>query len=290
MRGPAMKWGRGEDYGLHIGDGDEAIIKGHRHFTSGFESRPEDVDMTTLVDLTMLKKSNTRPRDHLVIEPQKINIQDSQIKLAFPQNHKYFSHLSAKDIFPQHKPPAKRVAVVEEQVEDAEDSDDEYDVPPTLVYDREHRPNIQSSTKGCPWRTETINSDWRPEPVARPLEQQVAAETFNQHKSFARKLKETHYTRIHGAADLLFYKTSQASHFSRNRTTEPILSFPFRLGGAAFPQHPLPQITRPDYEHLSQLQASSYRCAMVRLHSGVDPERSARSPASGKYADGRQGG
>eukprot|EP00116_Pleurobrachia_bachei_P007514 sb/3467776/ len=225
MRGPAMKWGRGEDYGLHIGDGDEAIIKGHRHFTSGFESRPEDVDMTTLVDLTMLKKSNTRPRDHLVIEPQKINIQDSQIKLAFPQNHKYFSHLSAKDIFPQHKPPTKRVAVVEEQVEDAEDSDDEYDVPPTLVYDREHRPNIQSSTKGCPWRTETINSDWglvmklphhasapvgdfvfvtkdrlRPAPVARPLEQQVAAETFNQHKSFARKLKETHYTRIHGAA------------------------------------------------------------------------------------------
>ena len=76
-----------------------------------------------MYNLTALKRDPTRPHDHLVLEPQKINIQDSQIPLPFPQQHAYFSHLSHKDLFPQHKPPTKRAAVVPEELNDAADSD-----------------------------------------------------------------------------------------------------------------------------------------------------------------------
>ena len=82
-----------------------------------------EVAQYQVYNLTALKRSNTRPHDHLVTEPQKINIQDSQIKMEFPQQHTYFSHLSQKDLFPQHKPPTKIAAVVEEEVDDADDSD-----------------------------------------------------------------------------------------------------------------------------------------------------------------------
>lgn len=199
---PGQKWGRGEDYGLHISttDNDRAKIKGHRHFSAGFEYLPGEVPLYQVYDLTSLKRSNTRPQDHLVKEPQRMNIQDSQIKLDFPQQHPYYSHLSQKDLFPQHKPPTKIAAVVEEEVDDAEDSDGEYDVEPVLAFSREFKPDLRSSTKGCPWRTETLNSDWRPSVVPRPAEQKVAAETFNKHRSHLKTLKETHYSRTHGFA------------------------------------------------------------------------------------------
>ena len=46
--------------------------------------------------------------------------------MEFPQQHTYFSHLSQKDLFPQHKPPTKIAAVVEEEVDDADDSDGQF--------------------------------------------------------------------------------------------------------------------------------------------------------------------
>lgn len=208
-----QKWGRGEDYGLHISttDNDRAKIKGHRHFTAGCEYLPGEVPQYQVYNLTALKRSNTRPHDHLVTEPQKINIQDSQIKLDFPQQHTYYSHLSQKDLFPQHKPPTKIAAVVEEELDDADDSDGEYDVEPVLAFNREFKPDLRSSTKGCPWRTETINSDWRPAVVPRPDEQKVGAETYNKHKSHLKSLKETHYSRTHGYAINALQNTAPAN-------------------------------------------------------------------------------
>lgn len=208
-----QKWGRGEDYGLHISssDNDRSKIKGHRHFSAGMEYLPSEVAQYQVYNLTALKRSNTRPHDHLVLEPQKINIQDSQIKLDFPQQPVYFSHLSQKDVFPQHKPPTKTAAVIEEEVDNAEDSDGEYDVEPTLAFNREFKPDLRSSTKGCPWRTETLNSDWRPSVVPRPAEHRVTAETFNKHKSHLKSLKETHYSRTHGYAINALSNTAPAN-------------------------------------------------------------------------------
>jgi len=202
----AHKWGR-DDLMRHLPDTSVdtsaslgAKIKGHRHFNSGWETLPEDVSQYQVYNLTALKRSNTRPHDHLVLEPQKINIQESQIRLPFPRQHQYYSHLSHTDIFPQHKPPAKAVAVREEEQGEAAESDGEYDVEPVLTFDREFKPDLRSSTKGNPWRTEALNSSWRPGPKPRPAEQKVSAETYNQHKDYAKSLKTSHYSRTHGYA------------------------------------------------------------------------------------------
>ena len=83
----------------------------------------------------------------------------------------------------------------------------EYDVEPVLSFNREFKPDLRSSTKGSGWRTETLNSDWKPAPVPRPAEQRVSADTFNNHKQFARNLKTTHYSRTHGHAIKVHYQS-----------------------------------------------------------------------------------
>lgn len=212
-KGAGTKWGRGEDYGLHIQTGNDSSskVKGHRHFSSGFEYLPSEIPLVENYQLTALKRSNMRPHDHLVVDPQKTNMQECVISLEFPQQPIYFSHLSQKDLFPQHKPPGRRVAVIEEEAEEAEDSDGEYDVEPVLTFNREFKPDLRSSTKGCPWRTETINSDWRPAPVPRPTEQRVAADSFNKHRDHLKALKETHYSRTHGHAIKALQNTTPAN-------------------------------------------------------------------------------
>lgn len=196
------KWGRDFDYGLAISDVQNQTIKGHKHFSCGFEQLPSDVAQYQVYDLTSLKRSHTRPHDHLVVEPQKINIQKYHLDyhMEFPKQHKYYSHLSHKDLFPQHKPPSKTVSVIPEEQDHAEDSDGEYDVEPVLAFDREFKPVLASSTKGCGWRREKLNDSWRPGPKPRPDEQKVSADAFNEHRKFARGLKETHYSRTHGYA------------------------------------------------------------------------------------------
>jgi len=200
-----IEWGRGKDYGLHtvmpIGNENFMMkVKGHRHYNGGSDLRPEDVAQYQVYTLTELKRSATRPWDHLVPAPQTLNIQERQIKKEFPRNHTYFSHISNGDIFPQHKAPTKSVAVLEEEQADAEDSDGEIDFDPVLNYSREFKPFLKSTTKGSAWRAEKSNKaleEWRPAPVPRPADMRMSASAYNAQKAYGKGLKQTHYQRVH---------------------------------------------------------------------------------------------
>merc|ERR1712007_316324 len=120
-------------------------------------------------------------------------------------------------------------------------SDGEYDVPPTLAFDREHRPLQSVSTKGDPWRSEKLTNSWRPGPVPRPAEQKVSAATFNDHKQYLSGLKQTHYSRTHGTAITAVgtTTTTSLSSFKPDWKHEILKKFNEKHN------EPLPDIRRP---------------------------------------------
>ncbi|RXM27615.1 hypothetical protein EOD39_2917 [Acipenser ruthenus] len=71
------------------------VMKGHRHHGYGGYVWPTSVTIPQYYDLTMIKKSNVRTNDQL----------EKQIRLRFPAEHPYQSHISRFAVFPNFKSP-----------------------------------------------------------------------------------------------------------------------------------------------------------------------------------------
>ncbi|XP_048378387.1 uncharacterized protein C7orf31 [Stegostoma tigrinum] len=74
--------------------------KGHRHFGFGGYLLPGDVLIDQYYDLTQLKKSQLRATDQLIPSSAELALAQKQIRLPFPAEHPYFSHISKFAVFP----------------------------------------------------------------------------------------------------------------------------------------------------------------------------------------------
>ncbi|XP_078284388.1 sperm-associated microtubule inner protein 4 [Rhinoraja longicauda] len=113
---PRTPWGTEREYGgvkiLNLPDGlrrkDEHptfMEKGHRHFGYGGHPLPGDVIIDQYYDLTQLKRSQLRPTDQLLPTTKEFAMDQKQIRLPFPAEHPFHSHIPKFAIFPSFISP-----------------------------------------------------------------------------------------------------------------------------------------------------------------------------------------
>uniref|UniRef100_UPI00398F5017 sperm-associated microtubule inner protein 4 n=1 Tax=Pristiophorus japonicus TaxID=55135 RepID=UPI00398F5017 len=114
---PRTPWGTEREYGgvaimnlpdTHRPKAESSILmeKGHRHFGYGGYPLPSDVIIDQYYDFTQLKKSQLRSTDELLPTAGKVAMDQEQIRLPFPAQHPYYSHISKFAVFPSfHSSP-----------------------------------------------------------------------------------------------------------------------------------------------------------------------------------------
>ncbi|XP_067915071.1 sperm-associated microtubule inner protein 4 [Heterodontus francisci] len=113
---PRTPWGTEREYGgvglinlpdTHRPKAEPPILmeKGHRHFGYGGHPLPSDVTIDQYYDLTQLKRSHLRPTDQLLPSAGEFALHEKQIRMPFPAEHPYYSHISKFAVFPNFISP-----------------------------------------------------------------------------------------------------------------------------------------------------------------------------------------
>ncbi|XP_078391819.1 sperm-associated microtubule inner protein 4 [Cetorhinus maximus] len=113
---PRTPWGIEREYGgtgvINLPDNHRPkaeppalMEKGHRHFGYGGHPLPSDVVIEQYYDLTQLKKSQLRPTDQLLPSTAEFALDQKQIRVPFPIEHPYYSHISKFAVFPNFNSP-----------------------------------------------------------------------------------------------------------------------------------------------------------------------------------------
>lgn len=106
-----LPWGRRGSYGgegavalpeENSTKGEPATLlqKGHLHYGAGDGPHPRGVPTDQYYTLTPLRLSHVRLNDQLLPTPQTSELGKLQIKVPFPSEHPYSSHMSQKAMFP----------------------------------------------------------------------------------------------------------------------------------------------------------------------------------------------
>ncbi|XP_072139114.1 sperm-associated microtubule inner protein 4 [Mobula birostris] len=108
--GTGRERGEGRTLGLHECHEPKAkyptvVVKGHKHFGYGGYPLPSDVTIDQYYDLTQLKRSQLRPTDQLLPAAGEFAMDQKQIRLPFPAEHPFHSHVSKFTVFPNFTSP-----------------------------------------------------------------------------------------------------------------------------------------------------------------------------------------
>ncbi|XP_032903719.1 uncharacterized protein C7orf31 homolog [Amblyraja radiata] len=113
---PRTPWGTEREYGgvkiLNLPDGHRQkdghatfMEKGHQHFGYGGHPLPGDVAIDQYYDITQLKRSQLRPTDQLLPTTKELAMDQKQIRMPFPAEHPFHSHIPKFAIFPSFISP-----------------------------------------------------------------------------------------------------------------------------------------------------------------------------------------
>ncbi|XP_067854074.1 sperm-associated microtubule inner protein 4 [Heptranchias perlo] len=120
--------------------------KGHRHFGYGGYPHPSDVIIDQYYDLTELKRSNIRATDQLLPSAVEAAMGQKQIRLPFPAEHPYHSHVSKFAVFPNFTSSDDPYAGVR--------SGHLLPINPDMPA-KSYNVTVNRKTKGSPYRLET---------------------------------------------------------------------------------------------------------------------------------------
>ncbi|XP_074123307.1 sperm-associated microtubule inner protein 4 [Sminthopsis crassicaudata] len=110
---PRLPWGKEREYGAMIPmslpeeykpkSGPRFYSKGHKHFGFGGDPWPSGIPIRQFYHLTQNKKSNLYGNDCLL--PKPLNTTAEPLRMGFPVEHPYQSHISRSAMFPSFTPP-----------------------------------------------------------------------------------------------------------------------------------------------------------------------------------------
>ncbi|XP_051856974.1 uncharacterized protein C7orf31 homolog [Antechinus flavipes] len=150
---PRLPWGKEREYGAMLPMslpeeykpkfGPRFYSKGHKHFGFGGDPWPSNIPVRQFYHLTQNKKSNLYGNDSLL--PKALHTTAEPLRMGFPVEHPYQSHISRSAMFPSFSPPPDRKAGPAESVQQLFPAD-------TGMYTT----TVMKKTGGNPYRHEIL--------------------------------------------------------------------------------------------------------------------------------------